>query len=65
MVLSKNLIHEYQETYKRKFGEGISSKEAERELFDLKELVRLITKERRKLHVARDTRSCANNKSSI
>lgn len=50
MVLSKNLIHEYQETYKRKFGEEISSKEAERELFDLKELVRLITKERRKRH---------------
>ena len=46
MVLSKNLIHEYQETYKRKFGEEISNKEAERELFDLKELVRLITKGR-------------------
>ena len=47
MALSKRLVHRYQNEYKRKFGRDISPKEAEQEIFDLKELVRLITKERR------------------
>lgn len=47
MVLSKNLIQRYQRLHKIKFGKEISPKEAEREMLDLKDLVRLITKERR------------------
>lgn len=47
MVLSKKLVQEYQKEYKRKFGEDISLKDAERELLDLKDLVRLINKVRR------------------
>lgn len=47
MIISERLIREYQRTYKRKFGEDISAKKAEQELFDLTELVRLITKERK------------------
>lgn len=50
MTLSKNLIREYQRLYKIKFGKDISPKEAEREIFDLKELARLIAKERRCHH---------------
>ena len=47
MVLSKKLVQEYQKECKRKFGEDISLKDAERELLDLKDLVRLINKVRR------------------
>lgn len=50
MVLSENLVHEYQKMHKRKFGKEISTKVAERELFDLAGLVRLIIKERKKHH---------------
>lgn len=47
MVLSERLIRGYQEEYKRKFGKDISTKDAERELLNLKDLVRLINKTRR------------------
>lgn len=47
MTLSKHLIRGYQEEYKRKFGKDISTKDAERELLDLKDFVRLIVKIRR------------------
>ncbi|MBR3414771.1 hypothetical protein IKG73_01995 [Candidatus Saccharibacteria bacterium] len=50
MLLSEKLVREYQGEHKRKFGEDISPKEAERELLELKELMRLIVKERRKRH---------------
>lgn len=50
MVLSKNLIREYQTEYKRKYGKDISPKEVERELICLKDLVRLIAKVRRERH---------------
>ena len=50
MSLSKNLIREYQRQHKYKYGEDISPKEAEREILDLKELVRLIAKVRRGRH---------------
>lgn len=50
MTLSKNLIQEYQRLYKLKSGKEISPKEAEQEIFDLKELIKLITKERRQRH---------------
>ena len=49
-MVSKRMIHQYQQTYRRKFGEDISAKAAERELYDLKELVRLIRKERKNRH---------------
>lgn len=48
MVISANLIRDYQETYKRKFHKDVSAKDAERELFDLSKLIKLITKERKK-----------------
>lgn len=47
MFLSKGLVQEYQNEYKRKYGEDISPKDAERELLDLKDFVRLIVKTRR------------------
>ena len=47
MVLSNRLVHEYQGEYKHKFGKDISPKDAERELLNLKDLVRLIVKVRR------------------
>ncbi len=47
MILSERLIHEYQKEHKRKIGKDISPKDAERELLDLKDLVRLINKVRR------------------
>lgn len=50
MLLSNRLIQEYQNEYKRKFGKAISTKDAERELLDLKDLVRLIAKVRRERH---------------
>ena len=50
MPLSKNLVQEYQKEYKSKFGKDISPKEAEKEIFDLKELVRLIAKVRKNRH---------------
>ena len=50
MIIAKHLINKYQQVYKCKFGKDISAKEAERELFDLKELIRLIVKERKNRH---------------
>lgn len=50
MILSKRLIQEYQNEYKRKFGKTISAKDAERELLNLKDLVCLIVKARRQRH---------------
>ena len=47
MVFSDRLVHEYQKEYKRKFGGDISFKDAERQLLNLKDLVRLIVKVRR------------------
>ena len=47
MVLSNKLVQEYQKEYKRKFGGDISTKDAEREILNLKDLVRLIVKVRR------------------
>lgn len=47
MALSKRLVQEYQKEYKRKFGGDISLKDAERQLLNLKDLVRLIVKVRR------------------
>ena len=51
MAISKNLVQNYQDEYRRKFGESISSKEAEKELFDLSTLIRFIRKERRQRNV--------------
>lgn len=48
MVFSNRLVQEYQKEYKRKFGRDISSKDAERELLNLKDLVRLIVKGRKR-----------------
>lgn len=50
MILSKHLVGKYQNIYKTKFNKDISTKDAERELLGLKELVRLIVKERRNRH---------------
>lgn len=50
MTLSKNLIREYQRLYKLKSGKEISPKEAEQAIFDLKDFIRLITKERKQRH---------------
>lgn len=50
MVLSNKLVREHQRLHRNKFGEYISPKEAEREILDLKELVRLIVKTRRDRH---------------
>lgn len=50
MVLSNRLIRQYQNEYQRKFGKDISPKDAEKEIFDLKELVRLIAKGRKARH---------------
>lgn len=50
MFLAKKLVQEYQKEYKNKYGEDISLKEAEKDLLDLKDLIRLITKERRNHH---------------
>ena len=47
MILSDKLVREYQKEHKRKFGKDISAKDAERELLDLKDFVRLIVKIRR------------------
>ena len=50
MIISKRLVKKYQEEHRRKFGSDISAKDAERELINLKELVRLITRERKQRH---------------
>ena len=50
MILRRELIQEYQKEYQRKYGRGISPKNAEKELLELKDLVRLILKERRNRH---------------
>ena len=50
MLLSKRLVQEYQNEYKRKFRKDISPKDAEKELLELKDLVRLILKERKNRH---------------
>lgn len=49
-MISDKLVNKYRQIYQHKFGKDISTKEAERELMDLKELVRLIVKERRARH---------------
>ena len=46
MRMSEKLVRAFQETYERKFGQSISAEEAERDLSDLAELVRIIMKER-------------------
>ena len=46
MRMSEKLVRAFQETYERKFGQSISAEEAERDLSDLAELVRIIIKER-------------------
>ena len=50
MVLSQRLVQEYQKEYQCKYGKNISPKDAEKELLELKDLVRLILKERRNRH---------------
>ena len=50
MVLKHDLVQKYQKEYKRKFGKDIPTKDAERELLNLKDLVRLIAKTRRQRH---------------
>ena len=50
MTLSSKLVREYQNQYRRKFGKDITAKEAEREIFNLKDLVKLMTKVRRQSH---------------
>ena len=50
MILSQSLVREYQKEHKRKFGKDISAKDAEQELLNLKDLVRLIVKVRRQRH---------------
>jgi hypothetical protein len=50
MKLSQKLVRDYRETHKRKYGQDISLKEAERRLNDLKELLRAILSQRRKRH---------------
>ena len=47
MFLSKRLVKLYQQTHQRKYGEEISAKEAEQNLSDLSELVRVINQNRR------------------
>ena len=46
MFISERLVGEYQKTYEKKFGEKITAKQAERELSDLAELVKLAKKQR-------------------
>lgn len=46
MQIPKGLIRAFQETYEREFGQTISAGEAESNLSDLVELVKLITRER-------------------
>lgn len=42
MHLSKHLIAEFQETYKKKFGESISEGEARRDLSSLAGLIKIV-----------------------
>lgn len=51
MTISKRLVKRYQQKYQQKFNREISSKDAERELYDLKELVKLIKSSRKERHV--------------
>ena len=46
MHVSEKLVRAFQEAHERKFGQSISAEEAERDLSDLAELVRIIIKER-------------------
>ena len=50
MFISERLVRKYQKTHERKFGESITAKEAERNLSNLAELIRLAKKERRNHH---------------
>ena len=50
MFISDQLVRKYQKTHERKFGESITAKEAEQNLSNLAELVRLAKKERRSHH---------------
>lgn len=47
MYIPKELVSALQGTYERKFGKRISAKEAEQNLSDLAELIKLISRERR------------------
>lgn len=47
MIPPKKLVHEYQKLHKLKFGKDISPKDAEKEIFDLRELIRLVAEERK------------------
>lgn len=46
MQISKGLIQAFQETYEQKFGQVIPAREAESNLSDLAELIKLIAHER-------------------
>ena len=46
MVLSENLVLEFQNTFRRKYGEEISLEKAEQELLDLASFIKLILEER-------------------
>lgn len=46
----KRLIRIFREMHRRKFGGDISAKDAERDLSNLMELIRLITKEKNDDH---------------
>ena len=50
MTISQHLINKYQNTYQRKFGQSISTKEAEQALYNLSTLIRLVTEVRRRQH---------------
>ena len=46
MRISEKLVRAFQEAHECKFSQNISAEEAERDLSDLAELVRIIIKER-------------------
>lgn len=50
MRISPDLVRRYQETHKRKYNEDIPAKEAEKNLGDLKDLIRLVIQKRSKRH---------------
>lgn len=47
MFIAKRLVQQYQQTHQRIYGEAISAKEAEQNLTNLSELVRIINRNRR------------------
>ena len=48
MILSEKLIKKFQKVHKKKFGENITRKEAERDLSMLATLLKIILKEKEK-----------------